>query len=145
MEIQKQAKRNYLKAHIWIARKLSRKEKPSTSQLKAAKIFRKMVESPESEMMIAPISQVHYVHWRDIFVKHGGDRLQIINGKYFYDISLTIEQSDELFKLFTKTLEDRRMEMEKEIMVKTSRSLDTILEEMECKKEHNSNNTLNNE
>ena len=121
----------YLRFHVRMKRKFNREEKVTESQLYAMKILKRMIISPSTEMMIAPISGIHYMKWKDIFAKHGGDRVQIINGKYFYEINLTMKQSDDLHEFFNYRLEARRKMMEKEIVDKTARSLVTIYQEIQ--------------
>ena len=60
-----------------------------------------------------------------------GDRVQIINGKYFYDIQLSKHQYDEIISVYKRRMENRCKVIEKEIMDKTNKSLVDILHELE--------------
>jgi hypothetical protein len=103
----------------------------TADQIMAVKILKKLMLSHESEMMIAPISGTYYIQRREIFAKIGDGRVQIINGKYFYDIALTNRQTDDVVDFFRHRVELRRKAMEKEIMDKTMKSLKTIFSEIE--------------
>lgn len=103
----------------------------TADQVMALKIVKRMMLSPESEMMIAPISGTYYIQRKEVFAKMDDTRVQLINGKYFYDIALSKRQSENLIEFFRYHLELRRKAMEKKIMEKTMRSLNTILLEIE--------------
>ena len=121
----------FLRAYVNVNQKMIAKESEGTEpQLYAIKILKKMITHPDSELMTAPISGTYYIHTKDVFSKIDECRVQIINGKYFYDIDMTLKQSDELYNFFKRVLEDKRKEMEKEIMEKTNRSLSKILDEL---------------
>jgi glutamate racemase len=137
-------RRKLLKVYVKLNKRMIREEAISQTQKNAMKILKKMMVSPESEMMIAPISGTHYIHWKDVFARFNGDKVQIINGKYFYDIWLTAKQSDEILDFFRHRLENRRKKMEIEIMDKTNRSLETILQEIENEEKHRINESINN-
>jgi hypothetical protein len=124
-----------LRSYIEINRRFSRNEIASETQLKTISILKKVTVSPESELMIAPISGTYYIKWKEIFVKFQGERIHIINGKYSYEVWLTMKQSDELLSFFKHRLESRRKMMEKTILERTNRSLDDILKEIEIEKE----------
>ena len=106
----------------------------SDSQVITLKILKQMMVAPETEMMVAPISGTCYLEWKDVFAKLHEHQVQIINGKYFYDITLTAIQYAEITKFFNRRLENRRKVMVKEIMAKTTRSLLSILTEIEDSK-----------
>lgn len=110
---------------------MTRDEGTTETQRTTLKILKKMMISPETDMMIAPISGTYYIHWKDIFAKFTGDKVQIINGKYSYEVWLTLKQSDDLLDFFKHRLENKRKLMEKEILDKTNRSLESILKEIE--------------
>jgi hypothetical protein len=105
------------------------------------KILTEMLKSPESEMLISPISGTYYIKWRSIYAIIRDCRAQIINGRYFYDISIVSKRSDNIREDFVNTVEKRRKQMEKEIMEKTTRSLSIILEEIKAENELITTNT----
>ncbi len=104
-------------------------------------ILTEMLKSPESEMLISPISGTYYIKWGSIYAIIRDCRVQIINGRYFYDISIVSKRSDDIREDFVNTVEKRRNQMEKEIMEKTTRSLSIILEEIKTKNELLTTNT----
>jgi len=120
-----------LKLHVRINKRITREDRTSETQKVTLKILKKMMISPDAEMMIAPISGTHYIHWKDVFAKFDGVRVIIINGKYSYDVWLTTKQADDLLSFFRHRLENKRKKMENEIIEKTKRSLNIILEEIE--------------
>ena len=104
-------------------------------------ILAEMLKSPDSEMLISPISGTYYIKWGSIYAIIRECRVQIINGRYFYDISIVSKRSDAIREDFVNTVEKRRKQMEKEIMEKTTRSLSIILEEIKTKNELLTTNT----
>jgi hypothetical protein len=127
----------FLRLYVRINKRFERKDVANETQTKTVTILKKVTLSPDSELMIAPISGTYYIKWRDIFVKFAGDKVHIINGKYSYEVWLTLSQSDDLLSFFKHRLESKRKMMEKEIMEKTNRSLDDILNEIEKKEKLN--------
>jgi hypothetical protein len=93
-------------------------------------ILEEMFKSSKSEMLISPISGTYYIKWEGIYAIIKDCRVQVINGRYFYDIAIVSKRSDIIREKFINTVEERRNAMEKEIMEKTTRSLSTILEEI---------------
>lgn len=93
-------------------------------------ILEEMFKSSRSEMLISPISGTYYIKWEGIYAIIKDCRVQVINGRYFYDIAIVTKRSDAIREKFINTVEERRNAMEKEIMEKTTRSLSTILEEI---------------
>ena len=51
-------------------------------------ILTEMMKSSESEMLISPISGTYYIKWGSIYAIIKDCRVQIINGRYFYDIAI---------------------------------------------------------
>ena len=104
-------------------------------------ILTEMMKSSESEMLISPISGTYYIKWGSIYAIIKDCRVQIINGRYFYDIAIISKRSDAIREDFNNTVEKRRNEIEREIMEKTTRSLSIILEEIKTKNELLTTNT----
>ena len=120
-----------LRLYVRINRKFAKKEAANETQQKAITILKRITVSPESELMVAPISGTFYVRWKEIFVKFEGDRVNIINGKYSYEVWLTLKQSDEMHSFFRHRMEARKKMMERAIMERTNRSLEDIINEIE--------------
>lgn len=97
----------------------------------AYKIARKLVSDPESDVQIAPISDQYYLSNSNVVVKIHSSYLEIINGKYFYHISMPDDEIQRLMDMVRLTLESRKENFERMIQEKTKRSLKTILEEIE--------------
>ena len=128
-------KYRYLRGFV-IAKKrannmMSAKEKINETQDLSFKIVRRMIYSPNSELLLSPISGTHYIHSKDVFVRIDDMNVCIINGKYSYDVQLMKSQIDDLLFFFHTKMESKRKVMEKEIMSKTQRSLKTILADLE--------------
>jgi hypothetical protein len=110
-----------------------KKETVSEKQETCCRIVRKLISSPESELVIAPISGDYYIKHRDLVVKMTQNQVHIINGKYFYSFEMP-QRIDKLEKAFRVRLEGKVKNMESEMVKKTQRSLHTILDELENEK-----------
>jgi predicted DNA-binding protein (UPF0278 family) len=102
----------------------------SENQKITLKIVRKLIFNRNSELLIAPISYNFYIIYNDMMVKIKDNQVEIINGKYFYDVSLPQGVIRELEHQIKNRLEVRIKMSEEEVTRKTKRSLNTILEEL---------------
>lgn len=123
----------FIRAYVKIGRKLNKPTQFSEFQVKAARIVRKMINSSESEIVISPSTGNYHIRWGDIFCIFMGDVVQIINGKYFYQVALHRHQSLEIYRLYRRIQEKKIKALEQEISSRTQRSFDSIIEELETK------------
>jgi hypothetical protein len=110
---------------------VNRKDVMTESESYGLQILEELLKSPKSEMLLSP-NGTYYIRWQSIFAIIRDCRAQIINGRYFYDIAVSTKRSDDIREKFTQSVENRRNQMEKEMMEKTTRSLSTILEEIKA-------------
>ena len=104
--------------------------KSTNAQRYAAKIFKGILDSNDYEISIAPISGACYIKWKDVFFIFLGENVQIVNGKYFYDISISMEQSADILRICCEKIELKSKKIESEINNNVKRSLGTILNEI---------------
>lgn len=112
-----------------------RPENTITQELAIA-IVKKAIWNPGATMLIAPISGTRYIHYDDIFIKIDHRLITIINGTYTYHINISDKDTDFLLDRFNFRLENVRKRWEETITAKTTRSLNSILEDL--------NNKINN-
>lgn len=117
----------FLRIYIKINGSIVRDEQLSQTQKHAFSIFKKMANTPETTLQMAPNSGTIYLALDDIFAILDNYRLNIINGKYSYDISLTVKQYDSMKAFFRRKLEGRCKNIEKEVIERTNKSLVNIL------------------
>ena len=95
----------------------------------ASQVFRKMVKSENSELLISPISNKKYVKNDDKQVLLILDDYQItlINHVFSYTIRLSQKTARNLVDTFNVETERRRLEMEAEFKTNVRHSLQTII------------------
>lgn len=123
------------KFHYWRLRKyarlIQRDERRMTSdQEKAFGIIRSLSSKPESELMIAPISEKFFIRNGDIFVIIERDMVSIINGVYHYDIPMSDGLSTKIRTFLYRVIERRRSVLENEVRSRIDRSLEYIYYEI---------------
>jgi len=101
----------------WINRKLEKKIE--------------LTESQKMGMRIFPLSDSIYVEVNDIYIILEGSDLQIINGKFRYDLHYPDSIRSKMRNKILNILEYRRIEVEKRIKTKSDRTLNSILDEVE--------------
>ncbi len=105
-------------------------EKRNATQELGIKIFEKSVTKPDADLLLAPLSSTYYIYTTDIVIIMEGSELKIINGRYEYHIIINERIKQSLSMRFKRVMEKRRKKMEFEILSKTRRSLETILDEL---------------
>lgn len=127
-------KQRYLRFRLWVTKvflSMSQERRDlSENQKLTLKIVRKLIFNRNSELLIAPISYNFYIIHKDMMVKIKDDQVEIINGKYFYDVTLPPAVIRALEHQIKNRLEIRIRMSEDEVINKTKRSLSTILEEL---------------
>jgi hypothetical protein len=127
-------KQRYLRFRLWTTKVFlsmtQERRDLSENQKLTLKIVRKLIFNRNSELLIAPISYNFYIIHKDMMVKIKDDQVEIINGKYFYDVTLPPAAIRALEHQIKNRLEIRIRMSEDEVINKTKRSLSTILEEL---------------
>lgn len=142
MEIVKQAfekkthefRRMIQKAYIEMHKKASLPRYPKTPyHNECVAICRKMLESKETILLIAPISSKRYMKNEKygIYVIFHGRTIEVVNHVYNYTVPLDDKTWDLLTDEFNYELEERRKEFEEEISTNIKYSLKTILKTMD--------------
>lgn len=99
----------------------------SPIQKKSISIIRQAINKPDSILLIAPISSINYVEWKDYFIKFGDDSVVITNGKFSYYVYLSQAASSKLKEYFNQKVEERRKQMEDEYDQNTIKNFDDML------------------
>ena len=99
------------------------------SERDAAFIFRKMIKSQESELLMSPISQKQYVRndEKSILLILDNYELTVINHVFSYNIRISQRTNKVLCEAFNLEIEKRRLEMELDFKENVKHSLKTIL------------------
>jgi hypothetical protein len=101
-------------------------------------IIKKLVSISETEIMLLPVGSIDnatkycYIEYRDVIAKIlPSNKVQLINGKYFYDVYLPNQHYDDIrFHVYQRMVKKRNT-LERKITDKTERSLKNILFELE--------------
>ena len=102
----------------------------SDEQKMGIKIFERAITIKDAEIFMSPLSDSVYIEINDIFIILDGNDLQIINGKFQYDIHYNEDSRLKLKGRVLDVLESRRVEVEKRIKAKSDRTLNSILEDI---------------
>lgn len=110
----------------------------SESQKLAISIVKKLTANPEAEILLLPVGSIDnstkfcYIDYKELTVKIlPSNRVQLINGKYFYEVYLPNANYDEVrLHVYQRMLKKRSL-LEKKITQKTERSLKVILQDLE--------------
>jgi len=117
---------------------LGPKEDLDETQKLSVSIIRKLATMPGADIMLLPVGGIDnstklcYVEYGDVVAKiFPSNRVQLINGKYFYEVYLPTASYDEIRTFLFQRMQMRRNSLERKISVKTERSLKDILLELE--------------
>lgn len=108
----------------------------------AYNIIKKSISNSEASLLIAPLSNVYYIQTDDLFIKILDTHVQIVNGKYFYHISMPKDLMDDIEKRFKLKVENQKKKIENKIVNNTNSSLRNIFNDLTYEK---ATNTSNNE
>lgn len=108
----------------------------------AYNIIKKSIANPEATLLIAPLTNVYYIQTDDLFIKILDTYVQIVNGKYFYHISMPQFLMDEIEKRFKLKVENQKKKIENKIISNTNSSLRNIFNDLTYEK---ATDTSNNE
>ena len=108
----------------------------------AYNIIKKSIANPEASLLIAPLTNVYYIQTDDLFIKILDTYVQIVNGKYFYHISMPDHIMDDIEKRFKLKVENQKKKIENKIINNTNSSLRNIFNDLTYEK---ATDTSNNE
>ena len=119
---------------IWSKRKFDASEHGSNNltapQKKAIAICVRMINNPNSELLMTTTSEKRYVKYLGYFLVISYDSIQVVNHVYSYDIPLKGRKFNNIKNLFDKRLDADRLQMELEIGNNIKHSLNIVLENL---------------
>jgi hypothetical protein len=94
------------------------------------KICLKLISNPNSDFMIAPMSQKRYIVNNEfgIFIMMDYGRVEITNHVFNYNVKLSDRDWQRLIYIFDIETEKRRTQTENEVNSRITHSLDMVLE-----------------
>ena len=129
--------RRFFKRLIWkfkirMRNKLDYKPifKKNSNEERVIKITEMLLRKSNSELSMTPISSKYYIKYKNIFVVIKDNSINLINGKYNYDIFVSDKVHSYICKKFRKSLETRVNKIEEEISSKVHNILDNIYEDI---------------
>jgi len=122
---------NFKVKKLWEIITSSSEQKLDEMQIEVVSNIKKMMVKPDAILLIAPISNVCYIEWKQYFIRFGNSSATINNGKYSYYFWLPDITTDRLKYLFYKTVEDRRVKLDQAYDKKTLENLKNISEEID--------------
>lgn len=93
--------------------------------------IRKLINKPDSTLLIAPLSNSCYVDVDNFFVKFDFTKATITNSKYSYYVDYDYENGKKLVDFFNKKVEVRRQALEQKYHIKTVENLNSIIESIQ--------------
>jgi hypothetical protein len=115
----------------WMGRFITTNDKLDESQKMGMRIFEKCVSIKDSEIFLSPLSDTIYIEVDDIYIILERSDVQIINGRFQYDLhypeSARVRMRNRVFDV----LESRRVEVENRVKAKSDKTLNSILSEIE--------------
>jgi len=131
-------KRALLKAKIKVKKMFDpiaySRQKLDPIQQKARTVCMRILNDPDSELLYSgPYLDRRYVKNGDYFIIIDESSLKIVNHVYSYDISFHGSHNTKLKNFFDLKLNEVRLEMENEIMLNVTHSLDDIIKNLDLK------------
>ena len=105
----------------------------NAEQQAGIKIVKRLAVHPDSEILMAPISEKYYIQNGEIFIVIEMNQISIINSVYHYDIYNNHKVTDHIINFMRRIIERRRSEMEAAMRSKIQRSLSHILEDIDTR------------
>ena len=129
-------KRLKLKLHLWTKRSSMMKtyqEEIASYEKTCFKICLKLISSPDSDFMIAPMSNKRYIRNDrfQMFITMDFGRIEITNHVFNYNVKLSGRDWERLTYIFDTETEKRRLETEQEVSSQIKNSLQHVLEKLE--------------
>ena len=126
-------KRIKLKLFLWHTKTSLMKtyqEEVASYEKACFKICLKLISNPDSEFMIAPMSEKRYIRNEkfQMFITMDFGRIEITNHVFNYNIKLSQRDWQRIVYIFDTETEKRRSEMEQEVNSQIKNSLYTVLE-----------------
>jgi hypothetical protein len=100
----------------------------------AYNIVKKSISNPEANLLLAPLTNVYYIETDKLFIKILDNYIQIINGKYFYHISMPQLLMVDIDKRFKSRIENQKKKIENKIINNTNSSLRNIFNDLTYEK-----------
>ena len=95
----------------WIDRKIQKKIDLTESQEMGMKIFERTVSIKHADIFLSPLSDSIYIEVDDVYIILDGSDLQIINGKFRYDLHYPDAIRSKMRVKILNILEARRIEV----------------------------------
>lgn len=129
-------KRFKMRFYLWSKRSSLMKtyqEEITTYEKTCFKICLKLISSPDSDFMIAPMSNKRYIRNNkfDMFVTMDYGRVEITNHVFNYNVKLSDRDWQRLTFIFDTETEKRRLGTEQEVSSQIKNSLEHVLEKLE--------------
>jgi hypothetical protein len=116
--------------------------KITSTQKRAIDVVFELLKDEENDLLIAPLSNKYYLKNDKINMlvtliasQENGGFVNIINGKFHYDIWLDSFSFTYMLDRFKRVLDRRRNKMESEIRAKVDESLETIYQHLKAEHE----------
>jgi hypothetical protein len=97
-------------------------------QLEVVENIKNMMSKPDATLLIAPISGICYIEWRQYFIRFGNSAATISNSTYSYYFWLPDVTIERLKNTFYETVEKRRLKLDGDYDKKTLNNLKVIAE-----------------
>ena len=107
----------------------------SEQQKMGISIFERTLSLKDTEIHLSPLNDIIYIEINDIYIILDGNDLQIINGKFQYNLHYGDTIRMRLKTRVYNVLEGRIDKVEKTIRAKRSRTLSSIMEDIKEIKE----------
>lgn len=95
------------------------------------RIFERAISVKDAEIFFSPLSDTIYIEVEEIYLILDNSGLQVINGKFQYDIHYNDRPFSALKNRVFNVLESRRVKIEKRIKFKSDHTLHSILDEVD--------------
>lgn len=92
-------------------------------QSETVSLVKKIMTKPDSILLLAPISNICYIEWNQVFIRFNDNAVTLTNSKFSYYVSLPETTIIELNQLFYRLIDKRKREMETNYDLKTLNSL----------------------
>jgi len=116
--------------------KIARSIETDTQEL-AYNIIKKSITNHDANLLIAPLSNVYYIEIEGLFIKILDTHVQIVNGKFFYHISMPKLIMDDIETRFKLRVENQKKKIENKIINNTNSSLRNIFNDLTYEKATN--------
>jgi hypothetical protein len=94
------------------------------------RIFERAVTIKDVDIFMSPLSDSIYIEINDIYLILDGNDLQIINGKYQYDLHYNEQVRSRMRDKVLQVIESKKAAVEQRIRAKSDRTLHSILEDI---------------